>query len=643
MKIALIGQPNCGKSTLFNQVAGYKAETGNFPGTTVTFTESKVKIMGETVDLVDLPGTYSLTGSNLAEKEVMSYLASNEVDAIINLVDASHLMQGLELTLEILELGKPVVVGLNMMDEASRLGYEIDGQALRERLGVPVFPVVASRGRGIQRLFTTSLRIANNGTGTERIPYQHQVLEDAISSVASKIDGKFEDWHPEALAIRLLGDGDEMQARVKETQPDLLSSVETYKQEIARTLGKDPDWAFSADRHVLAQSLTEDVMRRSEERVTWQTRLDDFLLHPVGGYVILLLVLWGFFQVVYMVGSTLEGPLLAAFDWLSLQLTTMIPGQELLAGVLVGGIQGIAGGAAIVLPYLLPFLLGMGFLEDVGYLPRVAFLMDALMNKLGLHGKAIVPFILGYGCSVPAVMSTRTMQDRRDRFLAATLATMVPCAARIAVIFGLVAYYLGSQAALGIYIFNIVMIAITGRLLSWRFKDDDPGMILEVPPYRLPTGKTVFHKTWFRAREFVIEAWPLLIIGSMLLALANYFNVSDVLNAAIRPITWVLGLPSAVGVPLVFGVLRKELSLVMLRQALGVADFSSALNPVQMITFTIFVVFYIPCLATLAALRREFNTRLAVVIALLTVVIAMVAALIARGLGIVLVPFMSIP
>ena len=643
MKIALIGQPNCGKSTLFNQVAGYKAETGNFPGTTVTFTESKVQIMGETADLVDLPGTYSLAGSNLAEKEVMSYLASNEVDAIINLVDASHLMQGLGLTLEILELGKPVVVGLNMMDEASRLGYKIDGPALEERLGVPVFPVVASRGRGIQRLFTTTLRIANNGSQAERIPYQHQVLEEAISSIAEKINGKFENWQPEALAIRLLGDGEEVRARVKETRPDLLPAVETYKQEISRSLGKDPEWAFSADRHVLAQSLAEEVLQRGEERVTWQTRLDDFLLHPVGGYVFLLLILWGFFQIVYMVGSTLEGPLLAAFDWLSMQLTTMIGGPELLTGVLVGGIQGIAGGAAIVLPYLLPFLLGMGFLEDVGYLPRVAFLMDALMNRLGLHGKAIVPFILGYGCSVPAVMSTRTMQNRRDRFLAATLATMVPCAARIAVIFGLVAYYLGSQAALGIYIFNIVIIAITGRLLSWRFKDDDPGMILEVPPYRLPTGKTVFHKTWFRAREFVIEAWPLLIVGSMALALANYFNVSNILNDGLRPLTWVLGLPSAVGVPLVFGVLRKELSLVMLRQTLGVADFSSALNPVQMITFTIFVVFYIPCLATLAALRREFNTRLAVVIALLTVVIAMLAALIARGLGIVLVPFISIP
>lgn len=643
MRIALIGQPNCGKSTLFNQVAGYKAETGNFPGTTVTYTESKVQIMGDTVDLVDLPGTYSLTGSNRAEEEVMAYLASHDVDVIINVIDASHLMQGLKLTLEVLELGKPVVVGMNMMDEASRLGYEIDGPQLEERLGVPVMPLIASRGRGIQRLFTRSLHIGKNGKRAARIPFRNPILEEAIRDVASELDGHYNGWQPDALAIRLLENGEQLHDKIEKDQPRVLQQVAEKKKKIQAELGREPDWVFTAERHAMAQALAEDILDRGEERVTWQTRLDDFLLHPLWGYVFLLFILWGFFQIVYVVGSSLEGPLLSGFHWLSLRLADMVPGSTLVTDVLVGGLQGIAGGAAIVLPYLLPFLMGMGFLEDVGYLPRVAFLMDALMNKLGLHGKAIVPFILGYGCSVPAVMATRTMRDRRDRFLAATLATMVPCAARVAVIFGLVAYYLGSQAALGIYIFNIVMIAVVGRLLSWRFKEENPGLILEVPPYRLPTAKNVFHKTWFRAREFVIEAWPLLILGSMVLELADHFHVSNVLNTGLRPITYVLGLPTAVGVPLIFGILRKELSLVMLRQALGVADFSSALNPVQMITFTVFVVFYIPCLATLAALRREFNSRYTVLIAALTVGIAMVAALFARGMAYLLVPHLRIP
>ncbi len=641
MRIALIGQPNCGKSTLFNQVAGYKAETGNFPGTTVTFTESTVQILGEKVDLVDLPGTYSLTGSNPAEREVLRYLAYHEVDVILNLLDATQLMQGLELTLELLELGKPMVVGVNMMDEAGRLGYHIDGPKLQEKLGIPVLPLVARRGRGVQSLFTNALRIAKNGQETARIPYKNPSLEDAITDIAGYFDGQFRGWNPEALAIRLLEDGEQLQAQVEKEIPHIIPEVERRKESIHESLGKDAPWAFSAERHTLAQEFTREILSRGEERVTWQARLDNLFLHPLWGYVLLLIVLWSFFQGVYSIGTTLEGPLLGMFNWLSTQVAQLIGTGSLLADVLVGGVQGIAGGAAIVLPYLIPFLIGMGFLEDVGYLPRVAFLMDALMRRLGLHGKAIVPFILGYGCSVPAVMSTRTLQDRRDRFLAATLATMIPCAARVAVIFGLVAYYLGSQAALGIYIYNLVVIAIVGRILSWRFLKDTPGLILEVPPYRLPSGKTVFHKAWFRVKEFVIEAWPLLIVGSMALELANHFRISDVLNALLRPITWVLGLPSVVGVPLIFGVLRKELSLVMLRQALGVLDFSNALTPVQMITFTIFVVFYIPCLATLAALRREFTARDTVLIAILSVVIAMIAALVARGFAYFFAPVLS--
>jgi ferrous iron transport protein B len=261
--------------------------------------------------------------------------------------------------------------------------------------------------------------------------------------------------------------------------------------------------------------------------------------------------------------------------------------------------------------------------------------MDALMHRMGLHGKAVVPFILGYGCNVPAVMSTRMLEDRRDRFLAAALATLVPCAARLAVVFGLVAFYLGPRLALGIYIFNLFVIAITGRILSNLMPEDTPGLILEIPMYRMPTFRTVFSKAWFRAREFVVEAWPILIVGSVVLALLNYFRITPYFDILIRPITWVLGLPKQVGVPLIFGILRKELSLIMLRQALGVTDFSAALTPVQMMTFTVFVVFYIPCLATLAVLRRELGFRDMLWIAALTVLIATLAAIIARVIGLI--------
>ncbi|MEA3350255.1 MAG: ferrous iron transporter B, partial [Chloroflexota bacterium] len=439
-----------------------------------------------------------------------------------------------------------------------------------------------------------------------------------------------------SLAIKLLEGDNDLLARAQEKNPDLKSKVETAQIHIQSKRGQAALWAFDAERKGLASRLANQVVTQGQRQLTLRDHLDDFLLHPVWGYVALVLILWVFFELVYSLGSVMEGPLLASFDTLMVYLQNLIGADNFWGQLVSGAVQGIAGGVAIVLPYLVPFLLGLGFLEDVGYLSRLAFLMDALMHRFGLHGKAIVPFILGYGCNVPAVMSTRVLEERQDRFLAATMATLVPCAARLSVVFGLAAFYLGPQVAVAIYIFNLIVIAITGRLMSRVMTEKTPGLILEIPVYRLPTLKTVLHKTWFRAREFVVEAWPLLIAGSVVLELLNRLNISRWFDLLLRPFTWMLGLPSVVGVPLIFGVLRKELSLIMLRQALNVTDFSDALSPEQMVTFTVFIVFYLPCVATLAALRRELGSRGAAIIAALTVVIALVAALFARGIAILI-------
>mgnify|MGYP005626594019 CR=1 FL=1 len=632
MRFALIGQPNCGKSTLFNQVAGYKAETGNFSGTTLTFTESKVRVLGEVVSLVDLPGTYSLAGSNPAEREVMHYLAFHEIDVVVNVLDASHLAQGLNLTLELMELGRPLVVALNMMDEAARLGMKIDGPQLEQILGVNVLPLIPSKGRGVRAIFTTAMAVARAGEPPQRIHYS-SAFEKAIATIATQINGgaQTSPLRPQLMAIKLLEGNAELLKRVDVDAPKTRTIVEKIQKDILTTQGQPAIWALTAERHQRADEITASVLSRGEPRITRRDHFDNVLLHPFWGYIALGVILWLFFQTVYGVGSLIEAPLLAAFDALALQAARWVGPQTFGAQLLTGVIQGIAGGVAIVLPYLLPFLIGLGLLEDIGYLPRLAFLVDALMSRMGLHGKAIVPFILGYGCNVPAVMSTRLLENRRDRFLAATMATLVPCAARLAVVFGLVAFYLGPQIALAIYIFNLVVIALTGRLLSSRLPEGAPGLIIEVPVYRMPTWKTVAHKSWFRIREFIVEAWPLLIVGSVALAIFDRLNLARWLDMLVRPVTWGLGLPPEVGVPLIFGIFRKELSLLMLRQALNVTDFSAALNPVQMITFTVFVVFYIPCLATLAALRRELGRRDMLIISGLTVIIALAAALLARG------------
>lgn len=632
MRVALVGQPNCGKSTLFNQVAGYRAETGNFSGTTVTYTESKVRVRGEVVQLVDLPGTYTFSGSNPAERETFCYLAEHPVDVIINVVDASHLAQGLSLTLELLELGRPVVVALNMMDEAAGRGLTINGPKLQHLLGVPVLPLVASKGRGVRPLFVAAQQAGRDGSTPPRPTYSRDI-EQAIQDIRLTLNGQAAPLTAELGAIRLLEGDRLLRERVGSLSPPVVDVLTHTRSHIFKERGQESEWVISAERHGMAANLAKAVVTQGEHRTNWRDRLDDVLLHPVWGYAALILILLIFFQVIYRLGSVLEKPLLAIFDAVTLQVVTSLAAWPFLAELASGLLLGIAGGLAIVLPYLFPFLLGLSFLEDIGYLPRIAFLMDALMHRIGLHGKAVVPFILGYGCNVPAVMSTRMLEDRRDRYLAAALSTLVPCAARLAVVFGLVAFYLGPYAALGIYLFNLFVIALTGKVLSGLMPEDTPGLILEMPVYRMPSLRTVLQKAWFRGREFLVEAWPVLIIGSLVFSLLTYFNLVAIFNLLLLPLSWLLGLPAEVGVPLVFGILRKELSLIMLRQALGFADFGAALTPVQMITYSVFVVFYIPCLATLSVLKRELGRRDMLTITALTVLIATIAAVLARAVA----------
>ena len=629
MRFALVGQPNCGKSTLFNQVAGYKAATGNFSGTTVTFTETKVRVLGEVVELVDLPGTYTLLGTNPAERVVLDYLVGNEVDAVINVVDATHLAQGLALTLELLELNRPVVLAVNMMDEAKRQGMKIDGEKLSQLFHIPVLPIIATKGQGVRNVFASAFEAARQNKSALRQRYSPD-LEAHIEKIAQRISAIHLPIGSEALALKLLEGDPQLIQQVSETIPDIENEIQSSVDQLCHITGRQAVWLVSKERHDLALELSKQVLATTKKGLSFRDRLDDYLLHPVFGYVFLILVMFLFFWGVNALGGLIEQPLITIADQLNAKLLTAFSDKGLLAQILSGALQGFTGGLAIVLPYLVPFLIGLGFLEDVGYLPRMAFLMDSLMHRMGLHGKAVVPFILGYGCNVSSVMSTRIMEDKRDRFLASLLSSMVPCSARMAVIFGLAAFYLGPVYGVGIYLLNILVIAATGRIISHFLPEDSPGLILEMPVYRFPTLRTVTAKAWLRIREFIVEAWPLLIAGSIILAVMNYYQLAQYTDVLFRPITWLLGLPSQVGTPLIFGILRKELSLVMLGQALGSMNFDQVLTQTQMLTYTIFVVFYVPCLATLIAIRKELGTKNMAAIVGITLVVAIVAALVVR-------------
>jgi ferrous iron transport protein B len=369
------------------------------------------------------------------------------------------------------------------------------------------------------------------------------------------------------------------------------------------------------------------------EKPGWRERLDKIATHKFWGYVLLVAVLAVFFMVVFKVGEHVEdflmGYLTAAQGLGKVWLGTKTLAYSLTDGLLMG----IFGGVAIVLPYLVPFLLGLALLEDSGYLPRVAFLMDNLMHFLGLHGKSIIPFILGYGCSVPAVMATRILESPRDRLVVSMLAVLIPCSARSVIIFALVAYALGPFWALAVYFFNLVVIALLGKISTWILPEVSPGLIMEIPEYRFPTLENVARKSWYSLKEFIVIAWPILIVGSLILSLLQFYHLDSYVNDLCRPITALLGLPAAVGTTLIFGIMRKELSLVMLTEALGTTQITAVLSLTQLLTFTIFVLFYVPCASTIAAMSRELGWKGAAAAAGLSLVLALILGMLTRGFG----------
>ena len=634
IRVALIGQPNCGKSSLFNSVAGYKAMVSNFPGTTIEYLSSQVLLNGDHFDLIDLPGIYSLSSPESEELVSRRYLLRERPDVIINIIDASVLSRSLELTLELLDLQIPLVVCLNMMDEAQKKGIQIDVGHLSKDLGVPVIPTIATRGLGLPELYKTALNAART-KAHGKIFHFSQDVENVVSEVDSLINDalvKELGFSKRFLSLKFLEQDKEFEDKIFKAVPALIPDFKKLRQRISDCHGKSADMVIISERHALAMNLFEHVAKvRPRKKRSVRIQVDNYIMHPVLGYVLLAGILFGLFALVFVFGREVEAPLLAQFEKWTMYLNQHIEKGSIFFFIINGLIQGFSGGIGIVLPYLVPFLIGLSLLEDIGYLPRAAFLMDAIMHRMGLHGKSVIPFVLSYGCNVPAIMATRILEKPRDRYITATLVTLIPCAARSMIIFAIIGFYLGPVYALSLYLFNILMIAAAGKILSILMPEPSPGMVLEIPSYRLPTLPALCKKTWFRLREFIVIAWPLLIVGSLILSLLEYFNLSGLINGLLSPlVSSVLGLPEAVGITLIFGILRKELTLIMLVQALGTSDFSVVMTHAQMLVFTVFTLFYVPCLATLGMLRSVIGTRGMVFTLIFTTGLAILIALFFR-------------
>ena len=620
-RVALVGQPNSGKSTLFNALVGLRTVASNFPGTTVEVARGRAGARGRVVEFFDLPGTYSLFSSDPAETVTREFLREGEIDVVVHVADASLLCRSLELTLELGELGLPMVLCLNMMDEAEHKGLKVDMAKLEEKLGIPVVTTVANRGVGLQGL----LRSISRARPARTFAYPHD-LEQAL--------GKTREVLKQAPAQRLPLRHAATQALAGRLplSPSLKAELEPIRAELERQRGEDPALVLADARHALATRVFEETVQVVHARITWREHLDDVLMHRLLGYPILLATFLGLFWSVYRMGTFLEGLLTPRLQAVSEFLGHAL-GEGVAAQVLLGAVDGLWAGAAIVLPFLVPFLVLLALLEDVGYLPRIGFLLDGLMHRVGLHGKSMIPFLLGYGCSVPAVVATRILEDERDRVLTAGLAVLVPCAARTVVLLGLVGRFVGPGVALGLYLLNAAVVAGASWLLSRLVPNAGTGLVLEIPPYRVPQPRAVAGKVWLRLKGFVLVAWPVLVGGSALLALLGALGWNRWLDAVVRVFSWPLGLPREAGVPLVFSVLRKELGLVLLEQALGTGDFPAVLTRGQMVVFAVFLMFFVPCLATVGALGRELGWKKTAAVVAGTTVLALGLGLVARAVA----------
>lgn len=628
--IALAGTPNVGKSAIFHQITGADVIISNYPGTTVELTEGRIKHGDHDIRVVDLPGIYSLGAVSQDELVARRVILEQNPDVIVNIVDASNLGRSLYLTLQLLRLNRPMIVVLNMYDAALKKGIKIDADALSEKLGVPVIPTVAIRGENVQAAFEKAVEIALEKRPPKKVIPMGKDIENAVKELEKCIRKNLPrlpfDLPPQSLAIKLLeGDVHLVEEVAREPKSDIvLKKADELAKKIMKQHGEPAAFRIARERHGIANIIASEVTKYVITKPTASEELSELMTRPKTGIPIMITVFAALILLIVYVGGFLEGLLTAGWETATSGLSSVLESSGPVGKVVnIGLIHGIAGILSVMIPYILVFFLALAILEDTGYLPRMAFVMDSAMHKIGLHGRAVVPMLGGFGCNVPAIMGTRVLTTRRERRIASFLITMIPCSARTAVILGAVGFYLGIRYVLVIYGIILVMIFLVGWLLNRWLPGQVSGMIMEMPPLRRPMLGPVLSKTWLRMKHFVYIAVPLLLLGSFLI---GALHVSGFLNSIAEPLapftTGLLGLPAVAIIPLIYGFIRKEGALVLLVSIAGTSNLLTFMTPLQIFVFALVVAIYVPCIATVAILRSELGWKDAIVISFGTFLLA---------------------
>lgn len=626
--VALAGQPNVGKSTVFNLLTGLNQHVGNWPGKTVERRIGRLEHQGVEVEVIDLPGTYCLTAASPEERVSRDYIIHERPDVVIAILNAASLERNLYLVAELLALPAPVVIGLNMIDVAKQEGFDIRPSVLAAALGIPIIPMIAARNQGVRELLEAAIDVAQNGPSVEpnrpEIRTDHrEVLDQLEKIIAPHVPGPYPvDW----VALKLFEGDQEISAMMKEALP---ADAWEQEEELLKQ-HEDAIVAVASGRYAWINHMTRAALKRQHMgRIGLTQRLDQIATHPFWGLLLLAAVLALVFGVTYSVGGTLQ-------EWTGEYVVESL--AIWMDGVLQGGpwwlsslvINGIIGGVGTMLtfvPILALFFAAMGLLEDIGYMARAAYVMDRFMHAIGLHGKSFIPLFLGFGCNVPAVMGARIIESRKGRLLTILLAPLVPCTARLAVLTVLAQVFFPERAVLITWAMSglpLVVLAISGMLAKRFFFDGEASsLIMEMPLYHMPNARTILISTWQRLLAFLRKAGTVILAVSVIIWLLATLPNGDIdssylahLGRWMEPVGALMGLRWRSLVAILASFVAKENAVATLGVLYGAGETAGALakalrpefTSASALAFLAVEMLFIPCVSTVAVVKQETSS-----------------------------------
>ncbi|MBO7255527.1 MAG: ferrous iron transport protein B [Paludibacteraceae bacterium] len=665
LTVALVGNPNCGKTSFFNYATGLREKVGNYSGVTVDSKIGTFHHRGYTINLVDLPGTYSLTEYSPEELYVRSFLAEQHPDVVLNIVNAGNLERNMFLSTQLIDQNPRMVMALNMYDELESSGDRLDYESLSKMLGFPIVPVVAKSGKGITEVLEAIVDVYEGSASTTKhihINYGEDI-ENAISQLKTLLQqSAHADFPARYVALKLIeGDSvieDAIQKlpnfpKIKQLASDLRSRIEQIYHDDITSVISDLKYGF------IRGALSETLTHNADNSKKLGYALDTVLTNRWLGFPVLILFMWVMFQTTFTLGAYPQEWLELGVAWLGEHVSELIP-SGMLRDLLVDGVITGVGGVLVFLPNILIMFLFISLLEDSGYMARAAFIMDRLMHRMGLHGKSFIPYLIGFGCSVPAVMATRTLENRKDRLLTMLTIPFMSCSARLPVYLLFVSVFFQKNQGLillGIYLIGVLVAIATAAVLNKTlFRKETDQFVMELPPYRIPTVRNTLIHMWDKSAMYLKKMGTVILFASIIIWALCYFPHSlDVttkadqiemsymgqIGHAVEPAVEPLGFDWKMGVGLLSGFAAKEIivsSLGILYEDASMQDQFDALgsphlSSLRALSYMLFVLLYFPCIATLVAIGKEAGWKWSAFSLVYTTVVAWIVSFVVWQIG----------